>query len=273
MQKGTGAYQGTVNYVPVPASFFADTVSFSADSSDTPCKVDPSSPVYGRALRDFSQSEYKHPAAPLYLGQEGVSTPSEEVYVLRLLIKAPGTDFFVPGKLDWLIPMIRKSAAYQRAHFPDFDSRFVYITVRSGVVKSSRDDEFHVDGFQGISVPRHVPEQNYIWCDTHPTMFAVQPYYLEGLDPARHNVHEYIERCTDKTDLTIINERGLYIMDPYHAHARPSVPEGTQRTFVRICYSPVEIRDDTNTVNPALPRGPYNRGDIRNTLVPYDGNH
>ncbi len=66
-----------------------------------------------------------------------------------------------------------------------------------------------------------------------------------------------------------MNAQGIYIMDPYHAHARPEILAGTQRTFIRICYSPVEIRDDTNTFNPYLPRGPYNRQDIRNRLVSY----
>jgi hypothetical protein len=166
---------------------------------------------------------------------------------------------------------IEACALYQKDHFPDYANRFVYLTVRSGPVMSTHDDELHVDGFQGISVPRHIPEQNYLWMNDHPTLFSMQPYFVENIDPGKHNIHTYFESTTIKSMLMSGVEKGLYIIDPYHVHARPAVPNGTRRSMFRLCFSPVEICDDTNFVNQFLPRGPYRRGDIRDRLVEYKG--
>jgi hypothetical protein len=188
-----------------------------------------------------------------------------------LLIKEPGSNFILPKKLRFLQNEIKNSAAYQRLHFPEFENRFLYLTVRSGPVMSSHDDELHVDGFQGISVPRHIPEQNYLWTSSAPPLFSMQPYFVEGLDSGKHNIHMHFQKVTNQSMLMAGVAKGAYIIDPYHVHARPKVPDGTPRSMYRLCFSPVEICDDTNTVNIFLPRGPYDREDIRDRLVAYDG--
>lgn len=259
-------YTDTVNYFADDTLFRDGFITFSANRQ-APVKSAPFHPIYDRAARDFSQDYYQYPTPPVHLGEFALTLPAEPVYALRLLIRAPRDDLFhLPARLEFLQDYIATFAAYQAAHFPDAAGRFVYLTVRSGPVLSSRDDEMHVDGFQGISVPRHIPEQNYLWASSHATLYSLQPYWVSDLDPAVYNLHSYLERATDRSRLMATKAGSTYLIDPYHVHARPRLPAGITRTVVRLTFSPVEIRDDSNTVNPRLPRGPYNREDVRNTL-------
>ena len=260
----------SIKYYEAPDLFDGKAVVFYPPESRH-AAVTPESPVYARAKTDFNQSGYMYPAPPLYLGQKEVQFPDNEIYVLRLLVKEPNSPFVLPEKLGFMKNILKDSAAYQKSNFPDFDNRFVYLTVRSGNVKSQRDDEMHVDGFQGISVPRHIPEQNYIWADSNPTHVSLQPYFVEAVDPAKHNIHTYFEKATHPANVMQGVEKGLYVIDPYHVHARPRVESGIRRAFFRICYSPVEIRDDTCMRNPFFNRGPYGRKDIRDVLTDFDG--
>lgn len=262
-------YTDTVQYFADDALFAGERVEFGLPQTDR-LQIDPESPVYARAGRDFSQREYLYPAPPVFLGVHELAPPGD-LYALRLLIKQPGSSFIVPEKLAYLKEFIIGCATYQRAFFPAFEERFVYLTARCGEVRTNRDDEFHVDGFQGTSVPRHIPEQNYLWVDVYPTLFAIQPFFVEDLDASKHNFHTFFNARTERNFLFSGVERGLYLIDPYHVHARPAVPAGTRRSVLRLTFSPVEIRDDSNTVNPWLPRGPYQRVDVRNHLWEYPG--
>jgi hypothetical protein len=263
-------YTDTITYHGCPTLFDDGVIEFESNTYLGP-KSMPDSPVYQRAERIFTQSGYMYPAPPLFLGSREIVFPLESIYVLRLLIKAPGTKFLLPGRLGFLEAEIRSCAAYQKRYFPRFAERFVYLTVRSGPVKSLHDDELHVDGFQGISVPRHIPEQNYLWCSNAPTVFSMQAYFVEHLDPGKHNIHTLFQCVTDASALYAGVEKGLYVIDPCHVHARPKARDGDRRSMFRLCFSPVEIMDDTCMVNKYLPRGPYNREDIRNRLVAFDG--
>lgn len=262
-------YTDTITYHQDERLFTGDAIRFSTPEKAMPSKEVPNNPVYKRAHDIFNQEAYMYPAPPIFLGKRQVTLPNDDIYALRLLIKEPKSDFIIPQRMAFLKAIIQESASYQQSHFPDFEDRFAYLTVRSGALKSVNEDRFHVDGFQGISVPRHIPEQNYVWADSYPTTFSLQPYFVEQLDPAQHNFQDYFDEHTKNSNLFSVEAEGLYIIDPYHVHARQIIPEGTQRSFFRICYSPVEIRDDTNTPNPYLPRDPYNREDIRNQLTPY----
>jgi hypothetical protein len=262
-------YTSTISYFESPHIKWQEPLRFSAADDSSFQAPEAGNLVVKRAKDIFTQAAYKYTAPALSLGKVDMKPPQgQELFVLRLLIKKPDTEFVMPEELGFLKDFVAETACYQATHFPDYADRFVYMTLRSGLVRSSNDDSFHADGFQGISVPRHIPEQNYIWMDRDPTLFAVQPYFVEHLDPARHDFHEYFNRCTDMANVQQAKAGEAYIMDPYHIHARPVLSADTWRSFVRICYSPVEIRDDTNTPNKWLPMGPYNREDIRNRLVP-----
>lgn len=267
--QAAGAYTETVNYFTDDTLLRDGFVTFTAGNQPLEKRA-PHHPIYDRACRDFSQEYYQYPSPPVDLGAFELTPPVEPVYALRLLIRQPDdTLFHLPTRLGFLQNYIQHCTAYQTQYFPDTAARFVYLTVRSGPVISSRDDEMHVDGFQGVSVPRHIPEQNYLWASSHATLYSVQAYFVDDLDPARHNLHEYLERVTDRSRLIASTARHIYLIDPYHPHARPALPASISRTVVRLTFSPVEIRDDSNTLNPRLPRGPYNRDDVRNQLVPF----
>jgi hypothetical protein len=111
----------------------------------------------------------------LFLCEHEVKIPSHDTFVLRMPFKTPASDWCLPIELEWAAPFVWSCVAYQKL-FPQWDKRFFYLTIRSGEVSSQQDDTFHVDGFQGVLVPRHLPEQIYLWTDRDPTHWAIQPF-------------------------------------------------------------------------------------------------
>jgi len=61
-------------------------------------------------------------------------------------------------------------------------------------------------------------------------------------------------------------DRSIYLIDPFHVHRKPESRKDGRRFFVRLTFSPIEIRDDSNTINPMIKLGPYNRSDVRDYL-------
>lgn len=192
----------------------------------------------------------------------------KDQYVLRMMVRCPWSNGLqLPPELEWVRPVIRITDYVQsglQSYHP-----FLYVTVRSGIVRSVRDDEWHVDGFS-MRIP-HVPEQNYIWSDCHPTEVLNQQFVVpDDFDPMVHNLHQFIQdRATAEPKQ--LNPHRLYQIDPYIVHRRPQVPPGTQRSFFRISYVPIEIEDDACQQNPLLPPKSYNRSvDVRESLIRYE---
>jgi len=182
-----------------------------------------------------------------------LNVPQDKQYVLRCLIRDTFSGFQIPESLLWCKPLIDAAEKYQRDNVGIRHS-FCYLTVRSWVVESVTDDEWHVDWFaQRIN---HIPEQNYTWTDHTPTEFVAQDIvFPEDFDWDKHNIHRYIQdNISDESEIQSCKEKTLYCMDPYVIHRRPNVTQGTQRTFVRISFLPIEINDINNTQNPLLPR-------------------
>lgn len=197
-----------------------------------------------------------------------LSIPDDQ-YVLRMCIMSPESNGIrLPPELQWLASTIDCCVAEQRwlgLHHP-----YIYVTVRSGIVRSTTDDEWHVDGFS-MRV-RHAPEQNYVWTDCYPTEHLDQQFVIPAdFDPHRHNIHSFFQDNADTSKIKQWPSEHLHQIDPYIVHRRPSIPEVTQRTFFRISFVPIEIEDDTNTPNPLLARRIYGRSDIRKTLTRYTG--
>lgn len=231
-------------------------------------KVDKDNPIYTRAKKIFSQRNYLYPAPPVFLGEQEVKIPSEDTFVLRMPFKTPWSDWSLPIELEWAAPFVWGCVAYQKL-FPKWDERFFYLTIRSGEVSSQQDDTFHADGFQGVLVPRHLPEQIYLWTDRDPTQWAIQPFFCEDLDPAKHNIHNFFDKHVNRQSLYCGVPKGIYCFDPYHVHARPVLQGGGKRTVLRVSAIPIEIRDDTNTQNPGIRMPVYNKADPRNNFWNY----
>jgi hypothetical protein len=203
----------------------------------------------------------------LSLGTIDLVPPVERQYVLRMAIRAQGGPRMMPDALTWTSPMLDVALRHQATI--DADHPFCYVTVRHGIVDSVSDDDWHVDGFS-MKVP-HVPEQNYVWCShTGTECVPLEVAFPDDFDPMRHNIHEYLARFVDDGLVVRSPDRTVQCMDPYVLHRRPAATAGTNRTFVRISFVPIEIDDVNNTQNPLLPRVyGFDGVAYRNHLEPY----
>jgi hypothetical protein len=203
-------------------------------------------------------------AGAMSLGARDLRPPQQ--MVLRMMLKRPGTGLRIPGEVEWVEPFVVEMEKLHDELFPRHG--YVYLTVRSGGVSTKTDDVWHVDGFS-MRAP-HLPEQNYIWSDCWPTEVLKQAITVsDDFDPMRHNIHWYFQDRADESKAMALEAGCCYVIDPYVIHRRPKLPAGTNRAFVRVSFVPIPIEDDRNTPNPLLPAGPFNRTDIRDTLIRY----
>ncbi len=209
------------------------------------------------------------------LGKHEVVVPSvERQYILRMLIKRPGSNFEIPSELEWLRETIMKCANLQEENGISYNNDFIYVTVRHGIVTSKTDDLWHVDGFS-VRKP-HRPEQNYIWTNCYPTEGWPGTCFLpRTFDPLKHNLHRFFQNYEeryisfDDGKSKILTSGHLWLIDPFVVHRRPKIPENTFRTFFRVTFAPIEIEDDACTPNPLLPTRKYNNTDFRDSLVDF----
>lgn len=219
-----------------------------------------------RAKRAINLKQYSYPNTPERISPLDLAPPNDRQYILRMLVKKPFGDFKIPSQLRWIEPAIKISAENQarmNIHQP-----FCHVTVRHGEVTSEKDDQWHVDGFS-MNIT-HLPEQNYIWINKYPTEYMVRGFNIpDGFDPYVHNIHMLFQDLIEDADeVRTLDEKTLYCLDPYILHRRPAVPKEIKRTFLRISYCPIEIRDINNTQNPLIKRN-YKRdgvNDFRNQL-------
>ena len=185
-----------------------------------------------------------------------------------MLIKTSFSEFLIPEELKWCEQLINDAYDYQLNN--EIRQPFCYLTIRSGIVNTSKDDEWHVDGFS-MNVT-HIPEQNYIWANCFPTEIFNKKFKIpEDFNPFEHNIHLFFQDSIGQEDkIKVAKPNHLYCIDPYVVHRRPPISSETQRTFVRISFTPIEINDINNTINPLLPTN-YTRDGVsyRNTLTRY----
>lgn len=197
--------------------------------------------------------------------------PLAHQYILRMPIQRPFGEILIPKELDWTKSLIRM--AYHNQKSMNIFQPFCYITIRHGIVESITDDEWHVDGFSTRIT--HLPEQNYIWCNNKPTEVVCQAIkFPKDFNPQKHNIHFFIQDKLKQCNINIetLDKNVLYCLDPYIIHRRPKVNMYEERTFIRISFTPIEIIDNNNTINPLLPISKCDRDsvkDFRNKLKRY----
>jgi len=197
------------------------------------------------SLEPFKELNY-----PLSLGEVELDVPDDRIYILRMPIRSYHSGFQIPEELKWCRPLIAVAEVNQKKM--KVNHPFCYITIRSGLVTSTTDDEWHVDGFS--TKITHLPEQNYIWVDRVPTEWTVQGInFPEDFDPLVHNVHRFIQRSLRGNVIQTCEPKRVYCMDPYVIHRRPHMYEDVYRTFIRVSFTPIEIQDRNNTFNDLLP--------------------
>lgn len=220
-----------------------------------------------RARRNLNLADFASGSAPYAVRRHTARPPVDRQYILRMMVRSPSLPLTIPTELAWLEPTIRYLDAYQKRH--SLHNPYIYVTVRHGIVTSTTDDEWHVDGFS-MRYP-HVPEQNYICVNgAAGTWFSGKPWNIPAtFDPLKHNIHRYLQQHGADDSIYQAHEDTIYAIDPYCVHKRPPTrgAEGRIRTFWRVSFVPIEIEDDTCTRNPLFPAKHYGRTDIRNQLT------
>lgn len=197
--------------------------------------------------------------------------PGGRLFVLRMLIREPHGKIHLPYGLDWVRPMILATDDHQKKL--GIKQPYLYVTIRSGLVETKTDDQWHIDGFSMNHT--HLPEQNYVWCSNNGTEFIDKIWdFPEDYDPLTYNLNAFFHNriFPAKDNIFHIPNEQVYLMDPYIVHRRPPSATGTKRTFVRITHCPMPIVDVNNTKNPFIPTHHRRDGvkEFRNNLLCYD---
>lgn len=209
---------------------------------------------------------------PIEIGKILVKPPKVEQMVLRMLVRSPYSENIkLPSELKWLQSLIEKAEQFQftiGVRHP-----FLYITVRNGNVNSTLDDAWHTDGFS--TKYHHLPEANYVWVNSdQPTEWVEQKFEFPlDFDALKHNVHLFCAKRVLQENIRRCKDKYLYFFDPYVVHRRPPITFGKWRTFVRISFTPIEIPDINNTLNPLIKTDHYivdGVKNFRNSLLDYD---
>jgi len=233
-------------------------------------KIDPHHPSYHDAGVVFDQERFKYPYLPLYMGQYDIDVNAVNLNVLRLIISQEGYDIIIPEQFEPLKEFIMAQCNYHRQHYPKNNKPYIYITIRTtdGDCYYQTAQDWHVDGFQGGSSDRHIPEQDIVWSNCNPTEFTLQPVFCEGLNPNKHNIVNFFNETIEENDIYTAVENGVYLMTPYNVHRVSTEKFEGKRVFIRLTFSPVPILDKTNTPNPCIPMVNY-RHDVRDFLWDY----
>lgn len=239
--------------------------------------IDPFHPSYRDSHEDFTQSKFKYPYIPLYMGDYNIPEIEHEGYdvnVLRLLIRNNDSqsDIYLPKELLSLKEFILQQINYHRQHYDENKECFIYITIRTSTYDNlfyKNSCTWHIDGFQGSRINRHIVEQDIFWCNKNPTQFLIQPMFCEYLDSSKHDINEFFEKQSDERFIIDTQPNKIYLATPYNIHRVNILPFEGKRVFIRLNFSPVEIEDFTNTINPMLVREYQKRRDVRDFLREY----
>ncbi len=222
--------------------------------------------LFDRSNHLINLQDYSVYCPPIDCGVCILHPPYKHQYVLRMMVRGlNGAKIDIPKELKWLENLILRCSKVQSNN--NINHKFIYVTVRHGLVTSETDDQWHVDG-HSMRVP-HLPEYNYICSTRKSTEILEQPFDIPtDFNSLKHNIHMYFQDHADETKKACLLPNRLYVIDPYIVHRRPSGIKGI-RTFVRVSFLPIEIEDNTCTKNPLMQSKYYEREDIRKTLIRY----
>lgn len=195
-------------------------------------------------------------------------SPFDNQMVLRMLVRPKySNDFFIPDELKWLETHIRA--------FYDLDTeltgiakKWVYVTVRHGI-EESPDNNWHIDG--GSLRVELIPERNYIWVSSYGFEYLTgRVKFSPNFDPVKRNLFNYILDNIVADGGYVAKAQQWYLVHPFVFHKRSIRANGENRTFIRITFPDIEIRDVNCTQNPLLPTESFGRDPVksfRNKLV------
>ena len=217
----------------------------------------PHSPIWARLCKMFDPEYFQHAFPPPDLGRPDMNT--EEMAGLRALrcpINPAGSNEVVlPSEFAPLLPMVRHVFETEAHINPNFAAWWCHLSFERTEVTAGttqRVPGWHLDGFQGVRVPRHAAEHSYLWADRDPTEWCLQPLFLSHLDSARHNIFDEIARQARESNAFAGLAGHVHLIDPYVVHRSPVLYELGWRSFVRITFTKTELEDPANTVNLSL---------------------
>jgi len=238
----------------------------------------PTSPLWQRMHARFDPEHFMYAAPPVDVGKLTLDTTSlEGLRVLRCPIKAAGSkELIVPLELQPLEPLIRYLMELELHINPKFADFWCHVSFERTQVQADgtqRVPGWHVDGFQGVRVPRHQIEHSYLWADVAPTEFCVQPFFISHLDAGRHNIFDELTCQAREANAYAGLPGHVYLIDPYVVHRSPVMQQAGWRSFFRMTFTETELEDTNNTRNLALALAQdyASRIDVRDRFYAYDG--
>lgn len=235
--------------------------------------INPGNTLYRTLFEFFNKENYLYPRFPIDLGLWDDLAKANIPNVLRLPLRNKGTKYHIPSELADLRGLLEFVINYEKNINPYHEDVFCHITVDNSHVKAGeyhRYPGFHADGFQGTKLtPKLLPEHSYIFVSAPATELCIQPFFLQHLDDAKHNMFQEMDRQAHPANIYRGLPGHLYLFDPYVVHRTPEISQDTQRLFIRITFTFAELDHPKNTVNPMLAPYQYpDRIDIRENLRP-----
>ncbi len=219
----------------------------------------------------WNLENYQIPREPLVVGdiqdKEAFAQPC--LSVVTMPIRLPGSDAFrIPIEFDHLREVLQMSIDYEAAINPKQGDYYAYLTVDQKPINagsSQRAAGLHIDGQQLAYYPNPFPpEQEYVVSNAAPTTFYPgQTIDFSDIDPtardARDKFNTAIRTQTDRSSGIVGVPFRVYLFDSYIVHESTPVQEDTERTFVKINFSPRQLNTVGNNGSPT-----------RNPVLEYD---
>lgn len=238
----------------------------------------PQNPIWNRINKDFDPEHFMYSCPPVDMGKVELEGTAE-TRVLRCPIKVRGSSkIYLPEELKCCMPLVRHvvETELSRQSLPKYLCYYAHISYENVKIQkgsSQRAPGWHVDGFQGVREPRHQIEHSYIWSDKYPTEYCIQPFFMQHLDPSRHNAFDEMVKQANGANVYKGLAGHVYLIDPYVVHRSTILPKDCTRQFARITFSMTELRDAANTKNLGieLEQAYPERLDVRDRLSAYAG--
>lgn len=200
--------------------------------------------------------------APKVIGEVNIE-PKELCFTMYMPIKLPGSTFTkVPENYQAYRPLIRTALRDEFMFSENPIDKYVYLTAKRLWVEPSAiggRPGWHTDGFGTDDI-------NYIWCDTMPTEFCIQPFDLS--EDHNESMRQMEEQAKPENIITYA-PKTLLRLDSKVVHRCPTTVTPGYRTFVRISISKDKYNMEGNAHNHLLdydwemqPRGTITRNDV-----------
>jgi len=187
----------------------------------------------------------------------------EMMAYLYLPIKMANKDFSwksLPKRLSWLINMIKSATEHEKGLGDDLRNKYIYVTAKH--LYATPDNPVNRPGWHGDGFGTN--DVNYIWCDVHPTLFAIQEFKDISKDHQRSM--EQIKHQAKEENVRDFGAKNLLRLTQYNIHRTPDIEVGCMRTFVKISISPFKYNLKGNSHNYKIDYNwnLYNRSELRN---------